>query len=120
MREKKNDDHPTGDVTFGANSILGKAHQINDKGLVCFVKVHRWEFQILDEQDCNYLNLAGNKTIASLCFPAVVWTIWRERNNHIFGSNSRHWESTLQSTLQQIRARASYLNFETSAPLAAA
>lgn len=49
-----------------------------------------------------------------LCFTAFIWNVWKERNFCIFRSSSHPWQSTLHNILQQVRARAIYLNLDVS------
>lgn len=62
----------------------------------------------------------GNSTLASLCFPAFIWHVWRERNNRIFNFCNKPWEAILNEVLNEVRAKAIFLNMDTSPILAAA
>lgn len=61
----------------------------------------------------------ANTTLARLCFSALAWNIWRERNRRVFQSKSKPWEVVLKETLYHIRSRTIFLNLDVSQELAA-
>lgn len=62
----------------------------------------------------------GDVTIAKLCFPALAWNIWRERNRRVFKSKERCWEFVPQEIVNQIKTHIIYLNMDLSADITAA
>lgn len=62
----------------------------------------------------------GDVTIDKLCFPALTWNIWRERNWRVFKSKERCWEFISQEIVNQIKTCIVYLNMDLSADIAAA
>lgn len=60
----------------------------------------------------------GNLTVARLCFPALVWIVWKERNHLLFRNSSKPLQCILKNILHQIRLRATFLGLDVSSAIA--
>lgn len=67
----------------------------------------------------NSFSSHDSQIVPKLCFPALVWTVWQERNNIIFCSKSKSWIWILLDTQKQIRARAIFLGLDVLPPFGA-
>lgn len=85
---------------FGANAIR--------------IGVSLTEFILQFLEYCDQSN-KDNITLAKLCLPAFSHAIWKERFQGVSGSK----QEVLGESLQQIKSRASFLNLNTSAEIAA-
>lgn len=60
-----------------------------------------------------------NMTLAKLCYPAIMWNIWQEGCNRMFGNSRKPLQCILEDIASQIRCRAIFLNLDVSPALAA-
>lgn len=63
---------------------------------------------------------SGNVNLAKLCFPALVWNIWSERNNRIFKGEMKSPDCPLHEIVHEVSSRASFLCIHVSDDLGTA